>query len=78
MVQCSEDRDPDDIEDLEDMLEWHAMQVRVVLLIIILRCAAAIICLLHAPLPTYTLVLVNILFFSRQKTCYQKYNSLNT
>ena len=24
---CSEDRDPDDIEDLENMLEWHAMQV---------------------------------------------------
>ena len=23
----SEDRDPDDIEDLENMLEWHAMQV---------------------------------------------------
>ena len=27
MMSCSEDRDPDDVEDLENMLEWHAMQV---------------------------------------------------
>ena len=26
-VLCREDRDPSDIEDLENMLEWHAMQV---------------------------------------------------
>ncbi|XP_065889545.1 magnesium transporter MRS2 homolog, mitochondrial-like [Dysidea avara] len=26
LVQHGEDRDPDDVEDLENMLEWHAMQ----------------------------------------------------
>ena len=28
---CREDRDPNDIEDVENMLEWHAMQVCVCL-----------------------------------------------
>jgi len=26
-VLCSEDHDPGDVEDLENMLEWHTMQV---------------------------------------------------
>lgn len=39
---CSEDRDPNDIEDLENMLEWHAMQVRVYICLSVCPCVITV------------------------------------